>query len=196
MDSKKAGQLASLTNNVDNFCGKTIRYPKEWSTNIDTANDHGSCSGLSFFTYHPYEVINELKHDGRYPQNSNDFNDIQDRKLVSYPYSLDKIYEIQVSATNWSGKHSMQQVVDSMTVDPFSGSKQDINGLRIYTLGDKEVADYIRPGDGNMLSQRILLVADKNLQSGYILTISRYESRLKIDQSKIDKLDQSIEALN
>jgi hypothetical protein len=193
--SEGGERRGDLTNVLSNFCGKTVRYPSEWSTNLDTDDARGSCTGVSFFTYHRDEVVNELKSDGRYPTNANYFNDIKDRKLVSYPYSLDAIYEIQLEANNWSGKHSIQQVVDSMTVNPFSGNSQEVSGLRTYSLKDREVADYIRPGEGDSVAQRIILIADKNYQSGYILTINRSESSLKIDQSKIDKLSDFIASL-
>jgi hypothetical protein len=153
---------------------------KQWSG--DEPASGTILAHVSLFNYQPETIEAELTTDGRLPENASFYHDIPQRQLTSYPYSLDKMYEIQITLTEGltDGPLSEKSVLQN---------RQDkVKDLRFYKVNGTQVADFILKGDSDLVDQRTIFIRDSTGKRQVRITINPNASRKAITKGNFDGL--------
>jgi len=162
--------------------GTTLLLSKKWTTKPRSEPS----SYVSILNFDPGAVASELKADDRYPRNANFYHDVKRRDLKTYPYSLDKMYEVQLFSRQLP-------IPATLTEEAIKTQEKDkIEDLQMYKVNGITVADYItKPGE-NALDQRIILIRDQAGTKEVTVVINPNQSRDKITKDNFDGLMELI----
>lgn len=162
--------------------GATFLLSKKWTTRPRSEPS----SYLSIFNFDPAAVESELKADDRYPRNANFYHDIKRRDLKTYPYSLDKMYEIQILSMPTSTPGPLtEELVRDLEKDP-------IEDLQMYKVNNTMVVDYISKPSDNSLAQRSIVLRNQAGTQDVAIVINPNQSRDKITKENFDGLMELI----
>lgn len=172
IDPGKYQQVTGLRNT-------TFWLSKQWTV----APTSDPTSGMSLYNYTFEAVKTELKADGRYPTNANFYHDIKKRELKTYPFSLDKMHEVQIFSTT----PIAPAPVTKGEIERLSSSFE-IKDLQLYKVNGTLVADYIRPGKNGLIDQRIIILRNPAGDKDISIIINPDQSRSKITKENFDGL--------
>lgn len=141
---------ANYTQNTS-LDGVTFWMSKQWGTPSLATNDH-----IDTLNYDSAKLDVELRASGHLTDYQNGHaSDITPRQIKTYPYSLDKLYEVQILALDsFSTKQLSKDEVLSVN------APSSVLDLQLYHVNGKLVADYIQKGSGNAVDQRVIVMRD------------------------------------
>jgi len=162
--------------------GITFWMSKQWTVPTPATSDH-----MDALNYDNSKLDAALQADG----NLTDYNNgrassITSRQINVYPYSLDKLYEVQIfSLDSFSTKQLSRDEVLS-AIDPSS-----VKDLQLYHVSGKLIADYIQKGSGGAIDQRIILMRNSTGAKEVRIVINRDQDTM-LTKDNFDGLMQLV----
>ena len=194
-------RLAPDTNKSENIPPQTISIDKTKYTKVTS-----SYLGISYWlntnwkevggagtlrNYDLTQIENELKTGGRYEQTNGTFADLTNRTIKSYPYTLDSLYEVFITAGELNSENL--NLSDYVKKDYGKSGRftkksgRNIEDLKIYKVNQNEIADFIfSEGENNAKGTRfIVMIKDKKTVH---FEISPTETRKRTTKNNFDGL--------
>lgn len=167
---------------------------KQWTVDPTIAGTEASRTLFSLYNYDRKLVDAELKAAG-VSQNSSSYADVTKREIKSYPYSFDKMHEIQVLTFNEITKvDNLQQLVVRYRANSTAGTV--VKDIQYYKVNDTEIVDMILDRKEGERDQRIIATISPDGMTTLRLIIDPTQSRKQVTKENFDGLMELVGSIN